>query len=102
MNLQIMKKFNKLFLLFFFAVQLSAQITPGEGNILYVKKGGIGNGSSWSSSLGEVADALKYAKQNEMQWTESNPLQIWVAAGYYTPLYDPSDVAFGTVPTTNN
>ena len=100
MNLQIMKKFNKLFLLFFFAAQLSAQITPGEGNILYVKKGGIGNGSSWSSSLGEVADALKYAKQNEMQWTESNPLQIWVAAGYYTPLYDPSDVAFGTVPTT--
>ena len=101
MILQIMKKFNILFLLFFFAAQLSAQITPGEGNILYVKKGGIGNGSSWSSSLGEVADALKYAKQNEMQWTESNPLQIWVAAGYYTPLYDPSDVAFGTVPTTN-
>ena len=31
MNLQIMKNFNKLFLLFFFAVQLSAQITPGEG-----------------------------------------------------------------------
>lgn len=98
--LQSMKTIFRLFLLFFFAAHLSAQVTPvPTNNILYVKKGATGNGSSWSNALGEVADALKFAKENATQWTSTSPLQIWVTAGTYKPLYDPADANFGKIPT---
>lgn len=56
--------------------------------ILYVKKGGTGDGSSWANAVGELADALKWAKQVD-NFTTANPLQIWVAKGTYLPKYSP-------------
>lgn len=70
---------------------------PGEGNILYVKKGGAGNnsGGSWDNALPELADALKWAKENASSWTAEAPLNIYVAKGTYYPLYSPADDNFG-------
>ncbi|MDR3339675.1 MAG: T9SS type A sorting domain-containing protein, partial [Candidatus Symbiothrix sp.] len=44
-----------------------------------------GNGNRWEEALAEFADALKYA--------ESHPTitEIWVASGYYKPLYSIND-----------
>src|SRR5690606_10702962 len=67
-----------------------AQYSP-TNNVLFVKKGSEGNGSSWATAIGELADALKWAKENESNWTSENPLQIWVASGIYVPLYSPID-----------
>jgi len=66
--------------------------TPNAGGIVYVKKGSTGgNGSSWASPVGELADALKAAKTN------TAIKQIWVSKGKYYPLYSPEDGAnFGT------
>ncbi|MFD1629768.1 T9SS type A sorting domain-containing protein [Pseudopedobacter beijingensis] len=65
--------------------------TPDASGIVYVKKGATGNGSSWTSPTGELADALKAAKTN------TNIRQIWVAKGTYYPLYSPQDgTDFGT------
>lgn len=44
--------------------------------ILFVKKGAQGNGSSWSQAFGDLQQALQVAKQGT---------KIWVAAGVYTP-----------------
>ena len=65
-------------------------------NVLYVKKGIVnGDGSSWSKAFGELADALKYAKDHESQYTETDPLQIWVAEGTYTPSHTLSNTTTG-------
>ncbi|MDR2122580.1 MAG: MBG domain-containing protein [Flavobacteriaceae bacterium] len=64
-------------------------IMPGffpKQEILYVKKGGNGDGSSWGSPLGELADALKIAGEQNMGEI-AYIKQIWVAKGTYTPLY---------------
>jgi len=64
-------------------------------NILYVKKGGSGkqDGSSWDNAIGELADALKWANDENKKnaWTSSNPLKIYVSKGTYHPLYSPED-----------
>lgn len=85
-------------LLFVYTTNLTAQVTPGAGNIIYVKSGAMGKGTSWADALGELADALKYAKQIENTLSADKPLQIWVAAGTYYPFYDPSDDNFGNTP----
>lgn len=65
-------------------------------NVIYVKKGVVnGDGSSWSKAFGELADALKYAKDHESQYTEKDPLQIWVAEGTYTPSHTLSNTTTG-------
>lgn len=56
---------------------------PDNNNILYVKKGSIGDGSSWSNAIGELADALKFANANRAIVS-----QIWVSKGVYKPLYN--------------
>lgn len=72
-----------------------AQYVP-TNNVLYVKKGETGNGSSWGNAIGELADALKWAKENESNWA-STPLEIWVSSGTYKPMYSPEEGAnFGT------
>jgi len=76
-------------------------IIPGNGNILYVKKGGTGNGSSWSSPLGELGYALKWAAQNEQYRTEAQPLQVWVAEGTYWPIYNADDTNFSIENSTS-
>jgi hypothetical protein len=40
---------------------LLATGSPALGDILYVKPGGTGNGSSWEQALGSVQDALAIA-----------------------------------------
>ncbi|GLU53411.1 hypothetical protein Dfri01_28720 [Dyadobacter frigoris] len=85
-----MKKLRVIGMLFAiaFSHQIIAQITPANG-IVYVKKGSAGNGSSWASAVGELADALVAAKRN------SAIGQIWVAGGVYKPLYSALDDNFG-------
>jgi len=57
-----------------------------QGGRLYVKKGSTGTGESWASAIGEVADALHYAKTlNEL--AAGTVKEIWVAGGKYRPLY---------------
>jgi len=82
----IMKiKTTTLTIFFIISTYLGFAQTPDANGILYVKKGSIGNGNTWSNAIGELADALKAAK--------SNPAiqQIWVASGTYRPLYTPED-----------
>src|SRR5690606_1386394 len=89
-----MKKLYLLFTFLLFVVSAMAQtITPASG-ILYVKQGVAGgnqSGDSWQNAVPELANALKWAKQNETRWTQTAPLQIWVAKGTYKPMYTPED-----------
>ncbi len=64
-------------------------LSPNANGILFVRKNAAGNGSSWTNALGELADALKFAK------TESKVKQVWVARGTYKPGYSPADLNFG-------
>ena len=50
---------------------------PTMGDILYVKQGSKGDGSSWKSALGEVGEAIRMAS------LDGRKHQIWVAAGTY-------------------
>jgi hypothetical protein len=80
------------------STQHASQLLPNH--IIYVNKnivGGNGSGSSWNNAIPELADALLWAKQNEVNW-ETNPLQIWVAAGTYMPKYRPDNLS-GNNPT---
>ncbi|WP_194444871.1 MBG domain-containing protein, partial [Parapedobacter pyrenivorans] len=66
-------------------------ISADDDNILYVDKqvsGGNNTGDSWENAIPELADALKWAEENSMNWTATDPLQIWVAKGTYKPLYE--------------
>lgn len=64
-------------------------ILPNADGIVYVKKDGTGNGTSWTNAVGELADALKVAKTN------TAIKQIWIAKGTYHPTYSPADDNFG-------
>ncbi len=66
---------------------------PDANGILYVKKGATGSGTSWSSPMGELADALKFAKTNNAVPSNPQVSQIWVAKGAYKPMYSPRDGA---------
>lgn len=57
----------------------SQQTGTPFGEVLYVKKGSSGNGTSWASAIGELGDALKVAR------TTNAIKSIWVAAGIYRP-----------------
>lgn len=84
------------FLLIFLNQSVKAQIIPDGQNVIYVNKnvvGSNGSGSSWENALTELADALKWAKENQLQWTTTNTLKIYVAKGIYYPKYSPRDGA---------
>lgn len=69
--------------------------------IIYVKKGATGDGTSWENAIGELADALLMAKSSN----ETNPgsiSQIWVAQGTYRPMYSSIDGNFGNPDGRNN
>jgi hypothetical protein len=59
-------------------------------DILYVKKGSNGDGSSWENALGELADALKIAGEQNLD-NNIFVMQIWVSKGTYSPLYVAGD-----------
>ncbi|TDE17269.1 T9SS type A sorting domain-containing protein [Dyadobacter psychrotolerans] len=67
--------------------RLTADQLPTESGVLFVKKGSTGTGSSWLDPLGELADALKIAKNDPAV------RQIWISKGVYKPLYSPVDGA---------
>lgn len=100
-----MKKALLILTLFFvFSSEINAQITPGTNNVLYVNINvttGNESGSSWANALLELADALKYAKEQD-NYTAANPLQIWIAGGTYKPMYSPEDGNFGNADGRNN
>ncbi|MBQ0155716.1 MAG: DUF1565 domain-containing protein, partial [Bacteroidales bacterium] len=50
---------------------------PSYGDIVYVKAGSNGDGSSWKSAFGDVSQAVK------MVSVDGKKHQIWVAAGTY-------------------
>ena len=75
-------------------------VSPDANGILYVKKGENGNGSSWDNALGEVADALKSAKELNED-TPGTVTQIWVAGGIYHPMYR-ADTMDGSNPADRN
>lgn len=55
-------------------------IQPDASNIIYVKKDGHGDGSSWENATGNLLEAIETAVLYEPAAT------IWVAEGEYTPL----------------
>jgi len=79
-----------------------SEILPDGNGILYVKKGETGNGGSWTNALGELADALVFAKNNNAIAANPKITQIWAAGGIYKPLYSPADDNFGNDDTRNN
>ncbi len=81
----------------------STPVTPGPDNILYVDQnvsGGNGSGDSWENAIPELADALKWAREQydggSPEWDGSNPLKIFVAKGVYKPLYNATDGVYTT------
>ncbi len=84
-------------LIFFVLLPAFSQVITPSSNIIYVKKEATGNGSgsSWANAVPELADALRWARQNLSggTWNSANPLQIWVAKGTYKPLYSHDDDA---------
>src|SRR5690606_36718306 len=71
-------------------------IGPDDGNILYVDanvntaaSGYTGSGNSWANAIPQLADALNWAREQydggSPGWSETEPLQIWVASGTYSP-----------------
>ncbi len=95
---------NRTFILFLiiaaftpFSGQLFAQIQPNANNIVFVNKNAQpgGNGQTWATAVKELADVLKWAREqtdnNQASWSEADPLSVWVAEGIYKPLYRPED-----------
>lgn len=61
--------------------------TPDNNNILYVDAnvaGGLQIGNNWANAIPKLADALKWARQQD-NFTAANPLNIYVAEGSYYP-----------------
>src|SRR5690606_11160434 len=77
-------------------------VTPGTGNILYVNQsvsGGNGSGDSWANAVPELADALKWARQQQdanNNWLQNDSLRIFIAKGTYKPLYSAEDGSYTT------
>ncbi len=80
-----------------FSGQLSAQIQPNGNNVVFVNKNAEpgGNGQTWATAVKELADVLKWAREQtdggQASWSENSPLSVWVAEGVYKPLYNCQD-----------
>ncbi|GEM_PF-5227958 len=76
---------------------------PNSNKVLFVKKGSNGTGDSWDNAIGELSDALAWARENASKnlWNAQNPLQIWVSAGTYLPQYTLTDLDLGNLPTAS-
>lgn len=58
------------------AMVLMLTISVFQAQVIYVKAGAQGDGSSWENAIGNLNDALKLAQPG---------MQVWVAAGTYKP-----------------
>ncbi|MGJ1354954.1 MBG domain-containing protein, partial [Sphingobacterium spiritivorum] len=83
-------------------ISIANNYIPDTNSILYVKKGATGTGESWSNAMGELADALRFAKINNAVTTNPQVKQIWVAGGTYYPMYSAVDNNFGNPDARNN
>lgn len=73
---------------------LVPNLQPDANNILYVNKnasGGDGSGNSWANAVTELAEASLWANSIQDDAWQTTPLQIWVAAGTYTPGTEQTD-----------
>ncbi|WP_257657927.1 BspA family leucine-rich repeat surface protein [Parapedobacter lycopersici] len=88
----------------FYTVKATGKV-PDADNILYVNlevdqtaAGYTGLGDSWENAIPELADALKWAREEHdgggPGWTETEPLRIFVAKGTYLPLYHAADAQY--------
>src|SRR6056297_2577523 len=80
-------------LLFLLSVPMAAAQTT-----LYVDSdatAGANDGTSWTNAYTELADALKWSREQwdagTASWDAGNPLNIWVASGTYQPRYDAAE-----------
>ncbi len=82
----------------------STPVTP-DNNTLYVDinvntsaAGYTGAGNSWENAIPQLADALKWAREQHdggsPGWTETEPLRFFVAKGTYLPLYHAADAQY--------
>jgi predicted outer membrane repeat protein len=66
---------------------------PNAHNIIYVKQGATGSGSSWDEAT-DLATALQWAQTHKNDspalWDANSPLKIYIAKGMYKPSIDPS------------
>lgn len=92
---------------------LGQGISPGGNNILYVDinvntgaGGYTGAGDSWANAVPQLADALKWAREEyaggDHGWSSANPLRIFVAKGKYLPAYHIDDRFYTTDGGRNN
>lgn len=68
---------------------------PADGEVIYVRQGATGDGSSWNNALGSIASALSKAQAGQ---------EIWVSAGTYVEnltMVDGVDVLGGFAATGN-
>lgn len=68
---------------------------PADGEVIYVRQGATGDGSSWNNALGSIGSALGKAKSGQ---------EIWVSAGMYVEnltMVDGVDVLGGFAATGN-
>ncbi|MBO9616518.1 MAG: T9SS type A sorting domain-containing protein [Dyadobacter sp.] len=88
-------------------------ISPDGNNILYVDinvntgaGGYTGAGNSWANAVPQLADALKWAREEyaagDHGWSSANPLRIFVAKGKYLPAYHLDDRYYTTNGGRNN
>ncbi len=88
-------------------LRLLRRMETGAGNILYVDinvnttaPGYTGTGDSWANAVPQLADALKWAREQHTGgspgWSSANPLQIYVAIGTYLPAYHAGDGSYAT------
>jgi len=61
---------------FLLTLILLACVFPGRANVIFVKQGADGAGTSWTDALGNLSDALNMAQSGD---------EIWVAEGVYAP-----------------
>src|SRR6056297_3179335 len=80
-------------LLFLLSVPMAAAQTT-----IYVDSdatAGANDGTSWTNAYTELADALKWSREQwdagTASWDAGNPLNIWVASGTYQPRYDAAE-----------
>ncbi|WP_257666067.1 BspA family leucine-rich repeat surface protein [Parapedobacter tibetensis] len=89
------------------AADCDGDLIPDANNVLYVDinvnttaGGYTGAGDSWANAVPELADALKWAREqhdgDSPGWTEAEPLRVFVAVGTYLPLYSAADGQYTT------
>jgi hypothetical protein len=64
------------------AYEIPSILTPDDAGRLYVRRGGVGDGSSWANAYHDITVPLYLAKKYGVK-------EIWVAAGVYCPEFAP-------------